>query len=164
MIKKVKVTLWLKMALKTNSHSPLQLPNRTNRDISETALPITETKKTKILCQRKYPPKPRKTHLRNHFWTLESGFSAIATYKTRVFSKRPLRLIFNFFLVVHNIVSDIIHSKIRPNNFFPYIRILTRCAMTYQNISIHINISAKNQRYFHNIHINIISIWIKDEN
>ena len=31
--------------------------------------------------------KPRKTHLGNHFWPLESGFSAIATYKTRVFLK-----------------------------------------------------------------------------
>ena len=38
--------------------------------------------KTKTLCNRKYPPKPRKTHLRNHFCPLESGFSAIATYKT----------------------------------------------------------------------------------
>ena len=43
--------------------------------------------KTKTLCNTKYPPKPRKTHLRNHFWPLESGFSAIATYKTYVFSK-----------------------------------------------------------------------------
>ena len=28
-----------------------------------------------------------KNHLRNHFRPLESGFSAIPTYKTRIFSK-----------------------------------------------------------------------------
>ena len=33
------------------------LVKRTNCDISETALPITETKKTKTLCNMKYPPK-----------------------------------------------------------------------------------------------------------
>ena len=73
---------------------------RTNRYISETALPITETTKRKTHCNRKYPPKPRKTHLRNHFWPLESGFSAIATYKTRVFSKPSNGPILKFFLVV----------------------------------------------------------------
>ena len=45
--------------------------------------------KTKTLCNGKYPPKPTKTHLRNHFCPLESGFLAIATYKTRVFSNAP---------------------------------------------------------------------------
>ena len=45
--------------------------------------------KTKTLYNTKYPPKPGKTHLRNHFWPLESGFSAIATYKTYVFSNAP---------------------------------------------------------------------------
>ena len=31
-------------------------------------------------CDTKYPPiLPRKTHFRNHFWPLESGFSDIAT-------------------------------------------------------------------------------------
>ena len=34
-----------------------------------------------------YPPKCRKTHLRNHFWPLESVFLAIATYKNAFFSK-----------------------------------------------------------------------------
>ena len=47
---------------------------RTNRDISETSLAITETK---TLCNTKYPPKPKKTHLRNHFWPLESGFRSL---------------------------------------------------------------------------------------
>ena len=56
--------------------------------------------KTKTLCNRKYPPKPRKTHLRNHFWPLESGFSAIATYKTYVFSKSSNVPILKFFLVI----------------------------------------------------------------
>ena len=41
----------------------------------------------KTLFNTNYPPKPRKNHLRNHFRPLESGFSAIATYKTRIFSK-----------------------------------------------------------------------------
>ena len=45
----------------------------------------------------KYPPKCGKTHLRNHFWPLKSGFSAIATYKTYVFSKSPHSPIFLFF-------------------------------------------------------------------
>ena len=53
--------------------------------------------KTKTLCNTKYPPKPRKTHLRNHFWPLESGFSAIATYKTYVFSKSCNVTILKFF-------------------------------------------------------------------
>ena len=56
--------------------------------------------KTKTLCNTKYPPKPRKTHLRNHFWPLESGFSAIATYKTYVFSKSSNVPILKFFLVI----------------------------------------------------------------
>ena len=56
--------------------------------------------KTKTLCNTKYPPKPRKTHLRNHFWPLESGFSAIATYKTYDFSKSPNVPILKFFLVI----------------------------------------------------------------
>ena len=38
-------------------------------------------------CKMKYPPKCRKTHLRNHFWPLESGFLAIATYKACIFSR-----------------------------------------------------------------------------
>ena len=52
------------------------------------------------LFNTKYPPKPRKTHLRNHFWPLESGFSAIATYKTYVFSKSSNVPILKFFLVI----------------------------------------------------------------
>ena len=43
----------------------------------------------KTLFSTNYPPKPRKNHLRNHFRLLESSFSAIATYKTRIFSKSP---------------------------------------------------------------------------
>ena len=54
------------------------------------------SEKTKTLCNRKYPPKPRKTHLRNHFCPLESGFLAIATYKTRVFSNAPNSRILKF--------------------------------------------------------------------
>ena len=50
---------------------------RTNRYIWETALLITETKKRKHFAIESTPPKPRKTHLRNHFRPLESGFSAI---------------------------------------------------------------------------------------
>ena len=46
------------------------------------------------------PPKPGKTYLRNHFWPLKSGFLAIATYKTRVFSKPSNGPILKFFLVV----------------------------------------------------------------
>ena len=60
---------------------------RTNRDISETALPITETKNGDHYYIPKYPPKWGKTNLRNHFWPRESVFSAIATYKIRIFSK-----------------------------------------------------------------------------
>ena len=56
------------------------------------------------------------------------GENQCCPHKTRIFSKSPNGPIFKFFLVVQNIVFDIIHSKIRPNNFFPYIRILTRCA------------------------------------
>ena len=59
---------------------------RGKRDISEKALPI---KIPKTLFNTNYPPKPGKNHLRNHFQPLESGFSAIATYKTRIFSKSP---------------------------------------------------------------------------
>ena len=57
------------------------------------------------------------------------GENQCCPHKTRIFSKSPNGLIFKFFLVVHNIVSDIIHSKICPNNFFPYVRILSRCAL-----------------------------------
>ena len=60
--------------------------------------------KTKTLCNRKYPPKPGKTHLRNHFWPLESGFSAIATYKTRIFSKSSNGPILKFFLVAGEVM------------------------------------------------------------
>ena len=48
--------------------------------------------KAKTLFNTKYPQKPRKTH----FWPLESGFSAIATYKTRVFSNAPNSRILKF--------------------------------------------------------------------
>ena len=51
----------------------------------------------KILCNTKYHPIPRKTHLRKHFWPLESGFSAIVTYKTYVSSKSCNVRILNFF-------------------------------------------------------------------
>ena len=57
------------------------------------------------------------------------GENQCCPHKTRIFSKSPNGPIFNFFLVVQNIMCDIIHSKIRPNNFFPYIRILTRCEL-----------------------------------
>ena len=60
--------------------------------------------KTKTLCNRKYPPKPGKTHLRNHFWPLESGFSAIATYKTYIFSKSPNGPILKFLLVTGEVM------------------------------------------------------------
>ena len=63
--------------IRTNSDESRYLRNGTSDHRNE---------KTKTLCNRKYPPKPRKTHLRNHFCPLESGFLAIATYKTRVFS------------------------------------------------------------------------------
>ena len=43
----------------------------------------------KTLFNTNYPPKPGENHLRNHFRPLESVFSAIATYKTRDFSKSP---------------------------------------------------------------------------
>ena len=59
----------------------------------------------KILCNTKYHPIPGKTHLRNHFWPLESVFSAIATYKTYVFSKSSNVLILNFFLVIPDTFS-----------------------------------------------------------
>ena len=78
---------------------------RANCDISETALPITESKNSRKQTPPKYPPKPRKTHLRNHFWPLESGFSAIATYKTYVFSKSSNVPILKFFLVIPDTFS-----------------------------------------------------------
>ena len=54
---------------------------------SRCTLPITETKNGDHFYRPKYPPKCGKTHLRNHFWPLESGFLAIAKYKTRISSK-----------------------------------------------------------------------------
>ena len=57
------------------------------------------------------------------------GENQCCPHKTRIFSKSPNGPIFKFFLVVQNIVFDIIHLKIHPNNFFPYIRILTRCVV-----------------------------------
>ena len=62
--------------------------------------------KTKTLCNTKYPPKPGKTHLRNPFWPFESGFSAIATYKTYVFSKPPNSRILKF-----GILAGLIHTS-----------------------------------------------------
>ena len=53
----------------------------------------TKTKNGDLFHRPNYPPKSGKTHLRNHFRPLESGFSAIATYKMRVFSKSS-KLIF----------------------------------------------------------------------
>merc|ERR1712208_232246 len=79
-----------------NSDESLYLGNGTSDHRNE---------KTKTLCNRKYPPKPRKTHLRNHFWPLESGFSAIATYKTYVFSKSSNVPILKFFLVIPDTFS-----------------------------------------------------------
>ena len=70
----------------------------------ETALPITETKNSRKQTPPKYPPKPGKTHLRNHFCPLESGFSAIATYKTRIFSKPPNGPILKIFLVAGEVI------------------------------------------------------------
>ena len=55
------------------------------------------------------------------------GENQCCPHKTRIFSESPNGPIFRFFLVVQNIVFDIIHSKIRPNIFFPYKRILTSC-------------------------------------
>ena len=49
--------------------------------------------------QYKVPPKAWENSTQNHFWPTESGFSAIATYKTYVFSKSPRCPIFNFFVV-----------------------------------------------------------------
>ena len=57
------------------------------------------------------------------------GENQCCPHKTRIFSKSPNGPIFKLFLVVQNIVFDIFHLKIRPNNFFPYIRILTRCVL-----------------------------------
>ena len=74
------------LSFRTNSDESHYLGNGTSNHRNE---------KTKTLCNRKYPPKPRKIHLRNHFWPLESGFLAIATYKTRVFSKSPKVMIFS---------------------------------------------------------------------
>ena len=59
------------------------------------ALPMPETKNGDHFCRTKYPPKCGKTHLRNHFWPLEWSFSAIATYKTHVFSKSSKEIIFS---------------------------------------------------------------------
>ena len=73
-----------------HSDEPLYLGNGTS---------IHRNEKTKTLCNSKYPPKPRKTHLRNHFWPLESDFSAIATYETYVFSKSLNAPILKFLLV-----------------------------------------------------------------
>ena len=61
-------------------------------------------KKTKTLCNTKYPPYPGITHLRNHFWPLGSGFSAIATYKMYVFSKSPNGPILKFLLVTGEVI------------------------------------------------------------
>ena len=46
----------------------------------------------KTLFNTKYPPKPGKNHLGNHFWPLKSGFSAIASMlcTKREFSQNPL--------------------------------------------------------------------------
>ena len=57
-----------------------------------------------VLCIAKCSPKPRKTHLRNHFWPLESGFSAIATYETYVFSKSPNGPVLKFLLVTGEVI------------------------------------------------------------
>ena len=56
------------------------------------------------IFQKTNPPKPEKTHLRSHFWPLQSGFSAIATYKTRIFSKPPNGPILKFFLVAGEVI------------------------------------------------------------
>ena len=61
-------------------------------------------KKTKTLCNTKYPPKPRETHLRNH---------AIATYKTYVFSRSPngpiltKKLVTGEVMVLPELLSDL---------------------------------------------------------
>ena len=87
--------------------------------------------KTKTLCNTKYTPKPKKTHLRNHFWPLESGFSAIATYKTNIFSKSCNVPILNFFLVIPDtfsipkslteLMGDLIFLKTRSRPMWPVI-------------------------------------------
>ena len=69
------------------------------------------------------------------FIPVGSGENQCCPHKTRIFSKSPHRLIFKFFLVAQNIVFDIMHLKIRPNNFFSYIRVLARCA-AQQKIAI----------------------------
>ena len=61
-------------------------------------------RKNENTLQYKVPPKPRITHLRNHFWPLESGFSAIATYKIYVFSKSPNGPISKFLLVTGEVM------------------------------------------------------------
>merc|ERR1712208_248589 len=78
-----------------NSDESLYLGNGTSDHQNE---------KTKTLCNTKYPLKPEKTHIRNHFWPLESGFSAIAAYKTYVFSKSPNGPILTFLLVTGEIM------------------------------------------------------------
>ena len=40
----------------------------------------------KTFSNTKYPPRPVKNHLRNHFQLLKSGVSAIATYEMRIYS------------------------------------------------------------------------------
>ena len=47
--------------------------------------PDHRNEKWRPLFNTKYPLKPRKSHLRNHFWPLESVFLAIATYIMRIF-------------------------------------------------------------------------------
>ena len=103
--------------------------------------------KTKTLCNTKYPPKPRKTHLRNHFWPLESGFSAIATYKTYVFSKSPNVPILKFFLVIPDtfpipkslteVVEDFFSLKTRSRPMWGFKEVwssLEECTWELQNV------------------------------
>ena len=80
--------------------------NRANCDISETALPITETKNGDHFYRPNYLPKCRKTHLRNHFWPLESVFLAIATYKNAFFSKAPNGRILKFWILTVLILNS----------------------------------------------------------
>ena len=70
-------------------------------------------------------------NLRKHISETTFGHSKVVFQPLlrtkRAFSQKALTARLLIFFVVQNIVFDIIHSKIRPNNFFPYIRILTRC-------------------------------------
>ena len=78
--------LTISLTINLNYTSPKRkncpLPKYVRIAISQKRHFRSPKQKTKTLCNTKYPPKPKKTHLRTHFCPLESAFSAIATYET----------------------------------------------------------------------------------